>query len=107
LALIFYFSSQPNLKSELAPFWDLILRKIAHMAEYFVLAFLLFRALDQYRISFKNSIITAGFLALAYSVSDEFHQSFVARRVASFIDVCIDGLGIISFVFLKFFEKRY
>ena len=106
LAVIFYFSNQPNLKSEFQPFWDLVLRKGAHMAEYFVLTFLLFRALNQCKLSLRNLFIVSALCSLAYAISDEFHQSFVGGRVASPIDVSIDSFGIIGFVVLKLLEKR-
>jgi len=104
--VIFYFSAQPNLKSEFQPFWDLILRKGAHMAEYFVLTFLLFRALSPYKLSFRNCCMFSIFCSLAYSISDEFHQSFVGGRVASPIDVGVDSLGMIGFIILKLLEKK-
>ena len=33
-------------------------------------------------------------VALAYAVSDEWHQSFVPGRTATPVDVAIDGIGI-------------
>lgn len=105
LAVIYYFSSQPNLKSELEPLWDLIFRKIAHMAEYFVLAFLLFRALSGHRLSRNKALALALILALFYALTDEYHQSFIAGRSASLVDAGIDGLGPLIFTGLKIFEK--
>ena len=43
-AVIFAFSATPNLSTGLGG-WDLLLRKLAHMAEYAALAILLLRAL--------------------------------------------------------------
>jgi len=42
-AVIFAFSSVPSLSTHLGT-WDLLLRKLAHMTEYAVLALLLLRA---------------------------------------------------------------
>ena len=106
LGVIYYFSSQPDLKSELAPFWDFIFRKIAHMAEYFVLAYLFFRTWQSYGLATKKSLFLSFSLALVYAIFDEFHQSFVAGRTASPKDVLIDSLGIIGFVVLRLFEKK-
>ncbi|MBI4308900.1 MAG: VanZ family protein, partial [Candidatus Omnitrophica bacterium] len=50
--VIFYCSSMPNLKTGLAE--DSILRKMAHVIEYFILTFLLYRA-------FKGSFNINGF----------------------------------------------
>jgi len=106
LAVVFYFSAQPNLKSEFEPLWDLILRKGAHMAEFFVLTFLFFRALSPYKFKLSHLFLISVLCSLAYAIFDEFHQSFVGGRVASPKDVLIDSFGIIGFVVLKVFEKK-
>ncbi|MFA6410195.1 MAG: VanZ family protein [Candidatus Buchananbacteria bacterium] len=106
LAVIFYFSNQPNLKSEFEPLWDLIFRKIAHMAEFFVLAYLFFNALSKNKVSLKKKLFLVLILTFLSAVFDEYHQSFIANRVASPVDVGIDSLGILGFVMLKLIEKR-
>jgi VanZ family protein len=94
--MIFWLSGIPNLKTELE--YDFILRKIAHVTEYFILTFFLYRA---FRGSFKMNVarlfIYPVTLAFLYTVSDEFHQSFIPGRSASARDVLIDTLGIIGF----------
>jgi len=105
MGVIYYFSSQPNLKSELEPVLDLIFRKIAHMAEFFILAHLLFKAYQGHGLSAKKALFFAFLFTLAYAFSDEWHQSQIAGRVASIIDVSIDGIGALFFVFLKLIEK--
>src|SRR3989338_4752211 len=57
LGVIYYFSSQPNLKSELEPIWDLIFRKIAHLAEFFVLAYLLYCSLSSNGLKGKKLLL--------------------------------------------------
>jgi VanZ family protein len=84
-ALIFALSSIPSLGTGLGT-WDTILRKCAHMTEYAVLAFLLRRAL---------SAPWAFGAAVAYSISDEIHQSFVRGRHGAPRDVLIDSIGIL------------
>ncbi len=105
LGVIYYFSAQPDLKSSLEPFWDYIFRKIAHMAEFFILAYLFFRALGQYKIGFKTLLLVSCLLSLAYAGFDEWHQSQVAGRVASLKDVGIDSIGSLFFVFLQAIQK--
>ena len=83
-AVIFAFSSIPSLNSGLGT-WDYVLRKCAHMTEYAILALLLLRATRSYGWAFA--------LAVAYSATDEFHQTFVRGRHGSPIDVCIDAAG--------------
>lgn len=97
--LIFYFSGIPNLGTGWGA-WDLILRKIAHMSEYFILAVLLYRAfkgtfnLPAFYLTFWTL-----FLSFLYAVSDEIHQAFVPTRGPSAKDVFIDSLGILAFYF--------
>ena len=90
-ALIFAFSAVPDLGTGLGG-WDLVLRKIAHAAEYAVLGALLARALRNPGVA-----VAAGVL---YAVSDEVHQLFVAGRQGSPLDVAIDAVGVVAGVVL-------
>ncbi len=103
--VIYYFSSQPSLKSDFQPFWDLILRKIAHMAEFFVLAYLFFNAYRSLGLKVGRSLLLAFIFSLVYAFFDEWHQDQVLGRTKSIIDVVIDGLGISVFIFLKLIQK--
>lgn len=85
-ALIFVLSSIPDLGTGLGG-WDLVLRKIAHATEYAILAAFLVRALR------RPGWAVA--LAIAYSISDEVHQSFVPGRLGSPVDVGIDAIGVV------------
>ena len=53
-ALIFTFSSIPSLGTGLGT-WDLVLRKLAHAAEFGVLGALLFRALRREPLAIRSS----------------------------------------------------
>jgi hypothetical protein len=94
--LIYYLSSIPGLNSGLGV-WDLILRKIAHMTEFGILAALLIRGLrNTWRwLAPAGVFILAGTLSLAYAFSDEVHQAFVPGRGPSLHDVAFDGAGIV------------
>jgi VanZ family protein len=85
-AVIFAFSSVPDLGTGLGT-WDLVLRKLAHAAEFAVLGALLLRALGAERPALA--------LGIAYAASDEAHQHFVAGRVGSPLDVLIDAVGVV------------
>ena len=87
MALIFFFSAQPNLGTDLGTI-DLVGRKLVHMLEYGLLWFLWWRALDRKRP------VAAAAIAFAYAISDEFHQTFVDGRQGSPVDVLIDSAGI-------------
>jgi VanZ family protein len=84
-AVIFAFSSIPSLSTGLG-LWDLVLRKLAHMAEYAILGALLLRALERPLAAFAA--------ALAYAATDEVHQHFVRGRHASALDVVVDAAGV-------------
>jgi VanZ family protein len=87
MAVIFVFSAQPDLGTGLGV-WDTILRKATHMAEYGLLWYLWHRALQ------LDSPLPAAAITLAYAAADEFHQTFVAGRHGSPVDVLIDAAGI-------------
>jgi VanZ family protein len=84
-ALIFVLSSVPDLGTGLGG-WDLVLRKLAHAAEFAVLGALLVRAVGRAWPAFAIGVL--------YAVSDEVHQSFVAGRQGSPLDVAIDAVGV-------------
>ncbi len=74
------------------------LRKLGHLIEYAVLAAFLWRALRSgTNIRAKMSTLFAGvWVACAiFAASDELHQSFIASRSASLLDVMIDTSGAV------------
>ncbi len=91
--VIFAFSSIPSLGTGLGT-WDLVLRKLAHAAEFAVLAVLTYRATRSFPVSLA--------LASAYAATDEVHQIFVEGRVGSPADWAVDtagaavGLGLVA-----------
>lgn len=90
MAVIFAFSTRHG--GGHLPAAEIVLRKLAHVTEYLVLAALLIRALRRSEVTIAVSVAIAG--ALAYAASDEWHQSFVPGRTATPRDVAIDGVGI-------------
>ncbi len=96
-AVIFALSSIPSLSSGLGS-WDLVLRKLAHAAEYALLAALLLRALARPWLAFL--------FALAYAVSDEFHQHFVRGRSGTPRDVAVDAAGALIGLAACVFGRR-
>jgi VanZ family protein len=93
MALIFFLSHQPDLSSGLGV-WDLIGRKIVHAAEYALLCFLWWRALAT-RFDRGHAVMAAAAIALAYSATDELHQTFIEGRHGTPVDVAIDSVGIV------------
>ena len=89
MAAIFFFSSIPSDTMPEFDWADLFVKKGGHLFGYGLLAF-------AYIFAFKfdpSKLKLAWLLAIFYAVTDEFHQSFVAGRMASWIDVTIDGTG--------------
>ncbi len=72
-----------------------IIRKLAHLTEYFVLSLLLFRAFkanSTERHGWKWALSSILVVAI-FAMTDEFHQMFVATRGPSIYDVGIDTVG--------------
>ena len=111
--VIFTFSAIPNLKTNLEQ--DFLLRKIAHVVEFGILTFLLYRAISAQGTptgkaggSPCRAIIYSFIIALFYAFSDEFHQLFVRGRHCSLWDVAIDSIGILIFSIACYYKnKRY
>lgn len=119
-AAIFYFSNQSaevsysvtdNVVSSVtkAPVtqkeWDVknelmvYVRKYAHVLIYGALSFfasmtIFFSGIAQKRKWYIRSIY-ALLICIAYSISDEIHQTFVPGRGASLNDILIDSMGIV------------
>jgi len=88
-----------------------IIRKAGHFTEYAILALLAARA---FRTSSRELLRSRWFwaslfLVIAYSLTDEFHQSFVPSRTASIYDSMIDtvgGLTALALLALRVGRKR-
>ena len=85
-----------------------LVRKAAHLIEYFILGLLLFRA---FRRTFPESTplrlaLRSLFIVALVAVGDEFHQSFVATRTASVLDVGIDTVGGLLALGVMVFRSR-
>ena len=74
-----------------------LIRKLGHVTVYFILTLFIFRALHkkkQPRFHWKKYVI-AFILTLSYAMLDEYHQSLTGFRDGRWMDVGIDGIGII------------
>jgi len=100
---IFLFSSRPG--DSLPDFldWDYVVKKSGHFIGYGLLALSYFRGLKFDKKYYR----LAWLMAVAYSATDEFHQSFVVGRTASIFDVVIfDNLGAVFALWLYSFYRR-
>ena len=99
----------PGLSGKEVDLIHAIIRKLAHVVEYLILGFLLFRAFRgrssawwSWRWFFLTTIVV-----LLWAASDEFHQSFVSTRTASIVDVGVDIVGGILGQFVSGVWKRH
>jgi VanZ family protein len=94
--MIFALSSLPSLQSPFAPAYDFVLRQLAHIGEFTVLTVLLWWAFQMYTGRRVQAWLLAVLAAVLYSVSDEWHQTFIAGRYGALRDVGFDALGIVG-----------
>jgi VanZ family protein len=72
----------------------LCVRKAAHPAEYAIFAFLLGESSKEPPFPWHQRRLLGRFLiVVVYSLTDEYHQSFVPGRTASLSDCGIDSVG--------------
>lgn len=84
-----------------------LIRKLAHMSEYAILALFTYYALI--KIAFNKRIIfqITFLISFLYACSDEFHQLFISGRSGQFTDIIIDSTGcLIMLLFLYLWQKR-
>jgi hypothetical protein len=100
---IFGFSSIPSREMPNFGFWDLIVKKSAHVLGYGILA-----ATYWYGLGFSKGRWRFAFLfAMIFAIMDEYHQSFVPGRHPSWLDALIidgSGEGIGLYVVSKFIK---
>jgi len=95
MGLIFFFSAQPSLPS--APGrWDRLLKKGMHVVAYGILTAFYLRALRGAGRDDRVVRVASVVLAVAYALSDEYHQTFVPGRNGTWVDVAVDGVGILG-----------
>ena len=85
---------EPYQIDSLATRFHGLVRKIAHMTEYFALAVAVAFPLYVYGLRGIWLMLVAGFICVAFACGDEYHQSFVSGRSPSKRDVAIDSFGV-------------
>ncbi|AJD32604.1 VanZ family protein [Clostridium sporogenes] len=89
-------------------FLNFLIRKAAHITEYFILFMLLYFAFK--KTFYKNPKIKASIITILYACTDEFHQLFISGREGKIRDVFIDSIGVFIGVLLiyifKFIKKH-
>lgn len=97
--VIYSFSSNPTVKTSEVHWQDFVVKKSAHLTEYFIFSLLLYRGLINTGVNSKKAILIVILSAFLYGLTDEFHQSYTPGREPKIRDVLIDSLGSIFFVY--------
>ena len=74
--------------------YNIIIRKIAHISEYFILSLLIYLSLIYSDITNKKAIIYSIIISILYSITDEIHQLFIPGRGGQIKDIFIDSTGV-------------
>ena len=77
---------------------SLIIRKMAHFTEYFILGLLVYNMAHSYNKKTYISII----ICILYAISDEIHQIFVPGRSCQISDMIIDVSGALLGIYFLF-----
>lgn len=94
--VIFGFSSLTINRATEFSWLDFIIKKTAHVVEYAILFWLLFRAWTNKGTEVKRSVVIYGLiLCFVYALSDEWHQTFVPGREGTLRDVGFDTIGML------------
>ena len=102
----------PGLSEEQIHLAVVVVRKTAHVSEYAILAWLVWRLIRNRKTPASSTWNRreAGWtllVAVLYAASDEFHQLFVPSREASVRDVLIDTSGALLTLLCLWFVSRW
>lgn len=108
IVFIWILSSQHGSGYASLSIWspEILWRKVAHVVEFFVLFFLVFRVISLRVHVFSDQILWSLVLVLWFAVVDESHQTFVPGREGKPLDVFIDMLGVFSCITFLVFLRR-
>jgi VanZ family protein len=98
----------PRASERTITVYQFVMRKTGHITEYFIFAILAARL---FRTSSRDLLRQKWFwasllLVVAYSISDEFHQSFYPSRTASIYDCVIDSVGGLVALTMLWWRRR-
>ena len=96
MGVIFFASHQPAVELPTFGFWDLIIKKAGHFLGYALLALFALRAVWDWQRPYRAAFI----IVLLFSLSDEYHQTFIPGRNGTLVDVLIDTSGALSSLLL-------
>lgn len=83
-----------------ADLFHALVRKLAHVTEYFLLAVSVALPLYVYRLRGFALVLAAGLFCVGFAGLDEYHQTMVPGRSGALRDVAIDSIGIFAGIYL-------
>ena len=88
----------PEAPQDQIEFLHIVARKLGHLIEYGVLAWLLFRAFRADARQHWNWrwVSYSGVMALGWAILDEYAQNFVPVRSASMFDITLDAASMVT-----------
>lgn len=93
-------------------FVEFLIRKLAHFGTYFILALLVFIAVQKtLNASLHIKMLFSFYVVILMAVMDEWNQAFTPERTPYYFDVVIDGFGglmglLFSVLILLFINRR-
>jgi len=99
----------PNAPEEILIVYHGYIRKLAHVAEYAMLAFWAARAFINSNQNFlrRSWFVGSFILVLAVASIDETNQSFLASRTGSIYDVLFDAAGGTAMILIFYLWTKY
>ena len=91
---------------------NLVVRKMAHVSEYCLLAVLVSNVLFLLGLKGKDALAFIMVICLLFAVTDEFHQMLVPGRTPLLTDVMIDftgslvGIGLFYIAYYKMYDRH-
>ena len=77
-----------------------IIRKLAHFSIYALVGVWIMSFMSTFQTRLYKKWIVSMVVGVGYAALDEYHQSFVAARGPSLMDVGIDSLGVLTGIFV-------
>lgn len=102
MGVIFFASHQPATDLPNFGLWDVAFKKTGHFLGYAGLALLALRAV----LDWQRPYLSAFFIVLLFSISDEFHQTFIPGRHGTPVDVAIDMCGALTSLWLLYRQRQ-
>ncbi|MGL4741698.1 MAG: VanZ family protein [Sarcina sp.] len=96
-----------DLNSNFGEFASVIVRKGAHLTEYMILSFLVYRVVSDYITIRKKAMMYTILAVFLCACSDELYQTLIPGRAGRILDVLIDTLGGTIWIAIVHYKYRF